>query len=152
MVSTQSRKLEMRIKYVHQLPIKSQQSTNQTIKNRDKSISGPSVDKFFVIHGLSTWYVQSRPKTNKDDLSVHIQAKNIFTLPIKAKNIFGVRTKAKIIFANFVTYWRLRGYNFYMWLKGLLKNSYNKPQYSSQHTQDISDRYPYWRYLCTSPP
>ena len=92
---------------------------------------GSFVKNFLVIHGLITWYIWTRPKANKDDLSVRVKAKNIPTVRVKAEIIFIVRTKAKIIFAKFVRYLILREYNFHIQFKGLLKNSYNKPQYLS---------------------
>ena len=76
----------------------------------------------------------SRPKNDQGDPSVRNEIENVFTVRTKAENIFSVRIKAEIIFTNFVTYWKLRGYNFHVWLKGLSKNFYNKPWNLSQRT------------------
>ena len=108
-------KLGTRTKFGHRLPITNEGSINRTFKNRDRSITGSSVKILLAILELITQYI-------RDELKARA----------KAETIFAVRNQAEITFANFVTYWKLRGYNFRVLLKGLSKNSYNKPRYLSR--------------------
>ena len=80
MVHTQSRQLETRVKLVRCSPIKNDRSTDRTFKIRDKFILGPSVNKFFVMLGVSTQYMLSRPKKDKDDPSIRNEIENVFTV------------------------------------------------------------------------
>ena len=60
-----------------------------------------SFDKFFVMHGFSSWYVRSRPKAYKNDLNVPAQAKNTLRYVQRPKIIFGCTYQDHVLLRRF---------------------------------------------------
>ena len=79
------RKLGTRTKFGHRLPITIEGSINRTFENRDRSITGSSVELIAL--------------NNRDNSSARTKAETNVT----------VRNQAKITFANFVSYWNYVG-------------------------------------------